>query len=111
MPRPAKNRRKLHAVVTPEGTITLTLDPTHKRFRVRDLARETTGHHPSPPTIYRWVRGIGATGLRLPAIALDGAWYTTREAWEAWLEARSRIKLGLPIDASDAELLDAGLVD
>ncbi len=70
-----------------------------------------TGRPPAPPTIYRIVRGKGATGLRLPAVQLAGSWYTTKEAFEQWLELRSRIKLGLPVDVSDAELADAGLAD
>jgi len=105
-------KRERLAVATAEqrpAPVTLYMDPAHKRVRVRDLFKEMTGTDPSPPTVWRVVRGKGATGVRLPAVQLANAWYTTREAWTEWLELRSRIKLGMPIDASPAELADVGL--
>jgi hypothetical protein len=85
-------RRTRQSDAPPAAQITLSLNPAHKRIKVRDLFRDYTGKTPAPPTIYRTVRGKGATGLRLPAVQVAGCWFSTKEAFEEWLELRSRIK-------------------
>lgn len=89
----------------------LRMDPSHRRVRVRDLAKEMLGEYPAPPTIWRWMHGRSKTGLALPGLLLAGTWFTTRECFNQWLELRTRIKLGMPVDVTDAELSSVGLAD
>lgn len=70
----------------------------------------------SPPAMIRWVRPRKSDGLQLPAIKVAGRWYSTREAVQWYLEARTAADLQSTqqrdteaIDATDDELADVGL--
>ena len=57
---------------------------------------------PSPQTLWRWTHGLSADGIRLPAIKVGRKWYSTREALDWFLAARTQTSL----DRSEATAAD-----
>ncbi len=76
------------------------------------LSRLPTGL-PSPHTRWRWIRK-GVSGVRLPAVLIADRWYSTQEAVDWFIAARTQRALddALPEEMSDVsvdELAAVGL--
>ncbi|WP_437231056.1 DUF1580 domain-containing protein [Planctomicrobium sp. SH661] len=80
---------------------------------VATIAKQITGHRPSPPTVTRWIRlGVGG-GIKLPAIYHCGKWMTTPEAFTQFLTQQTAARMATSEtadDATDADLIAAGLL-
>jgi hypothetical protein len=59
-----------------------------------DVVEQATGKRPSRTTIWRWVCGPGRRGCHLQAFSQLGGWYTTREAYAAFITGQTASALG-----------------
>ena len=71
--------------------------------RVTHIAAARTGKRPSAPTVWRWCKkGLRGGRIRLQAVYHSGAWMTTVEAFEEFLDAQTAYML-----SDDPELSEA----
>lgn len=84
--------------------------------QVKPLLARMLPQCPSPQTIHRWLRGKGRRKQlqRLPALKIQGKWYSTPEAVAWFVQARTeedlaRYRQRPGNDVSEQELQSVGL--